>query len=68
MNWCKLGFHKYEDVKTQMTKSICFGCANLPGWRVVQKCKHCPKISYMKLNISMPNKYLYQEEIWRDNG
>ena len=63
---CKIGFHKYEDVKTQRTKSICFGFASgLPGLRVVRKCKYCDNVSYMSLNLMMPNKYLYMEEIWR---
>ena len=65
---CKIGWHKLEDIKTQRTKHIHFGFSGceLPGWRVVQKCKHCGEISYMRLNLMMPNKYLYQEEIWEN--
>ena len=64
---CKIGWHKLEDIKTQRTKHVWFGytgCA-LPGLRVTKRCKYCGDIEYMSLNLCMPNKYLYQEEIWR---
>ena len=50
-----------------MTKNICFGFAGteMPGMRVKQVCKKCGKVRYISLNITMPNKYLYREEIWR---
>jgi len=62
-----LGFHKYRDIKTQITKNILFGFGGveLPGYRLIQKCNRCGKINYMSLNLSMPNKYLYRENIWR---
>jgi len=64
---CKIGFHKHKDVKTQRTKNIYFGFAGaeLPGLRVVRECVYCGNISYMRLNLAMPNKYLYMEYIWR---
>lgn len=64
--WCRLDWHKWVDVKTQRTKHIYFGFAGceLPGFRVIQKCKHCDETRPMSLNLSMPAKYLYQEEIW----
>ena len=63
---CKIGLHKYVDVKIQRTKHIYFGYAGceLPGLRVVRRCKYCDDVGYMRLNLCMPNKYLYQEEIW----
>ena len=65
---CKIGLHKFEDVKTQRTINVAFGFAGceLPGWRVVQKCKYCGHIGYQNLTLFMPNRYLYQEEIWKD--
>jgi len=38
---CLLGFHKYEDIKTQVTKNMAFGFSGceMPGYRIVQKCK-----------------------------
>jgi len=67
---CKVGWHKSEDLETQSTKNICFGYigCELPGLRVVRGCKHCGKLSYLSLNLAMPNKYLYQEKIWRSKG
>lgn len=64
---CKIGWHKYINEKIERTKHICFGYAGceLPGLRVVRKCKYCDAIEYISLNLCMPNKYLYQEEIWR---
>lgn len=63
--WC---WHKYEDVKTQITKRACFGFAGceLPGYRLIRKCKKCGKTNYMRLNMVMPKQYLYDESIWKD--
>ena len=60
-------WHKYEDKETQRTKNICFGFAGaeMPGYRIKQVCKKCGKIRYMKLNMMMPDKYLYMENIWK---
>jgi hypothetical protein len=61
-------WHKYEDIKIQRTKSLNFGFGSgLPGYRLIQKCKKCGKINYQKLNMAMPNKYLYDEKIWENN-
>ena len=59
--------HKYEDVSHQTTNRMLFGFAGceLPGQRVVQKCKFCDKIRYISLNLCMPIKYLYMENLWR---
>ena len=66
---CKLGIHKYVDVEHQTTKNIAFGFtgAELPGWRLIQKCSvpWCNKRRVIKLNMKMPNKYLYMESIWK---
>lgn len=64
---CWLGIHKYKDIKTQITKNICFGTSGceLPGYRVTRKCERCGKIEYQSLNLNMSNKYLYQEFIWK---
>jgi len=66
--WCKLGFHRYDKAKLQRTKNLCFGPARaeLPGLREVKVCKYCSQKSYTKLNLYMPNKYLYREYIWKD--
>jgi len=62
---CRIGLHKCEDLKIQQTKKdIYFGYAL--GLRLIRKCKHCDKLIYLGLNLSMPNKYLYQEKIWED--
>ena len=60
-------FHKYEDIKTEISKNICFGLAGaeMPGYRLTQQCKVCKKIRYISLNIAMPDKYLYDEKIWK---
>lgn len=67
MWWCKLGIHKYKDIKTQISKGLYFGFSGCeaPGYRVTQRCERCGKINYMSLNLMMPNKYLYQESIWK---
>lgn len=63
---CWLGFHKYIDIKTQFTKGIRFGFSECeqPGCRVIEQCKKCGHIHYVSLNLCMPDKYLYREEIW----
>jgi hypothetical protein len=63
----KICWHRYVDIETQISKGICFGIGGceLPGYRVVQKCEKCGKIRYISLNMMMPNKYLYNENIWR---
>ena len=66
MNWCKWGFHKWEDGEMQTTKNVCYGWAAYPGMRLKQKCKCCPEIRYMKLNLCMPTKDLYKEELWEN--
>lgn len=68
MNWCKLGFHKWEDVKIQRTKNACYGFAGaeLPGMRMLQKCKNCPKERYFKLNLFMPDGDLHRKELWKN--
>jgi len=73
--WCRLQrfvssffcWHKYEDIQTQITKNISFGYGSgMPGYRVIQKCKKCGYINYQKLNLMMPDEYLYQERIWKN--
>ncbi|KKM81462.1 hypothetical protein LCGC14_1329600 [marine sediment metagenome] len=63
---CRIGWHKLVDIKTQYTKYMRFGYTGceMPGMRVTECCKYCDDIKYMSLNLCMPNKYLYQEEIW----
>jgi len=64
----RICWHKYEDIKTQITKRACFGFAGteMPGYRVTQVCKKCGKVRYISLNLSMPDKYLYEEGMWRN--
>ena len=64
INFLKLCWHDYEEIKTQRTKRVCFGIGNCPGIRVVKKCKKCDKVKYISLNLSMPRKYLYDESVW----
>lgn len=63
----KFCWHKFEDKEVHITKNICFGFAGamVPGMRVKQVCKKCDKVRYISLNISMPNKYLYKEGLWK---
>jgi len=61
---CKLGFHKYENIRLQVSKGIYFGHAL--GYRVTQKCKFCDDINYIRLNMCMPIKYLYEEWVWKN--
>lgn len=63
---CIVGLHKYKDIKTQITKGIAYGFAGaeLPGYRIIQICELCGKKNYMKLNLMMPDKDLYNEHIW----
>lgn len=65
---CKLGFHKYEDKETSILKGIMFGFAGCeaPGMRVRQECKFCSAERYFKLNMMMPDKYLYEEHLWKE--
>jgi hypothetical protein len=65
---CKIGWHKYLDVKTQRTILVGFGFSGceMPGWRIVRKCAYCGDVGHMSLNLMMPNKYLHQEELWKD--
>ncbi len=65
---CGVGLHKSVDIETQRTKHICFGFAGaeLPGYRLVRKCKFCGFVDYMKLNLAMPTKYLYEHSIWKE--
>lgn len=60
-------WHKYKEVKTQISKGLLFGVAGceMPGYRVTEVCEKCGKKRYIRLNMSMPNKYLYDEKIWR---
>ena len=62
-------WHKYVDIKTQITKNVCFGFsgAELPGYRVLQRCKKCGKERYISLNLAMPDSMLYNESLWRNN-
>lgn len=62
---CKFGFHKYEDSEKSITKNMCFGLAGceLPGIRIKQVCE-CGAYRYLSLNLMMPDKYLYNENIW----
>lgn len=63
---CKLGFHKYKDIKTQIAKRMMFGFGEgSPGYRVVQECEFCGEQRYIKLNLWMSDKYLYNESIWK---
>lgn len=61
----KWHIHDYEEIKYQITKNICFGLGNCHGLRVVEQCKKCGKLRYIKLNLSMPDSYLYRECIWK---
>jgi hypothetical protein len=64
---CKLGIHKYEDLEMSLTKNIGYGWAGTPGVRLKQRCIHCLKERYMKLNMCMPDKDLYNENLWGKN-
>jgi hypothetical protein len=62
----KFCWHKYKDIKTQQIKGMLFGIdGGLPAQRVVQECVKCGKIRYIKLNMCMPDEYLYRENLWR---
>lgn len=63
----KFCWHRFEDKVTQRTVNLYFGFAGseLPGIRITQACKKCGKVRYMSLNLMMPNKYLYMEEVWK---
>lgn len=65
--YSRLCWHKFKDIETQITKGICFGFAGaeLPGMRIKRKCVKCGKIEYLNLNMMMPNKYLYEDSIWK---
>ena len=58
-------WHKFEEKEIQRTKNMCFGYAGceLPGVRVKLVCKKCGEVKYESLNLTMPNKYLYMNEI-----
>ncbi|MCK5611199.1 hypothetical protein KAR91_55520 [Candidatus Pacearchaeota archaeon] len=64
---CKIGFHKWHDDKYQHTKNMAFGFSGCEqrGRRLVRHCIHCDKVSYMRLNLAMPSKFLYDEAIWQ---
>ena len=62
-NFC---FHKYKDVKTQISKGMCFGFGEgSPGMRLIRQCTKCNKKKYIKLNLFMHDEFLYNEKIWR---
>ena len=62
---CLLGFHKNKDIKTQITKGICYGYGGgSPGMRVAKKCALCDHISYQKLNLCVPYKDLINDKLW----
>jgi len=65
---CLFGFHKYKDIKTQITKNVTFGFngCEMPGYRLIRECEDYSKINYVRLNLCMPEKYLYNEKIWRN--
>lgn len=64
----KFCWHKYKDVKTQTTRGVAFGFGSgaPPGMRLVQECIKCGKIRHINLNLSMPERFLTVERIWRD--
>jgi len=66
---CRLGFHKHgEYFEVQLSPVMWFGLAGTeaPGCRAVCKCKFCEEIYYIRLSMSMPIKYLYEESIWEN--
>ena len=66
----KVCWHRFKDKKIERTKNMYFGFGGceLPGLRVKQVCEKCEKPRYVRLNIMMPMKYLYEESIWRKNN
>ena len=46
-----LHIHKYQEVKTQTAKNICFGDGCVPIIRQVLKCTKCNKIKYRALTV-----------------
>ena len=60
----KLCFHKYETEEINKTKFLTFGKEKLPGYRAKKVCNKCGKVKYLKLTFSMPDKLLYEEELW----
>jgi hypothetical protein len=66
---CFIGMHRWIDVKTQISKNICYGFdLGEPGYRVIQKCSNnkCKKRRFIKLNLFTPDSDLYNDNIWRD--
>lgn len=63
---CWIGIHKWVDIKTQISKNICYGFGTgSPGYRVTQECSRCGKRRFMKLNLATPDEDLYKEYLWR---
>ncbi len=60
--FCFIGFHKYEDEVTQITKNIMYDGS--PGMRVIKKCMECEYIDYQKLNLCIPDRDLYNHSLW----
>lgn len=63
---CKIGWHKYKEIKTEQIKNMLFrfaGC-EVPAQRVIEECIYCKNIRYIKLNITMPDKYLKMHHLW----
>ena len=56
-------WHKYETEEINKTKKLLFG-DGLPGYRAKKVCEKCGKIKYLNLNSSMPDEFLYKEELW----
>ena len=61
-------FHHYIDVKTQTTRTRCYGFmgAEMPGLRLVQLCDKCGKKRFIKLNLMVPDHDMKLDHIWKD--
>ena len=58
---CNLGFHRFKIIEIQMSKFL-YGDAR--GMRAMRKCTRCGFIDYIRLNILMPKKDLYDDSLY----
>lgn len=60
--WCKIGCHNWEFVDVETSEKVWF--ADSPAARLKEKCVNCGKIRYTRVNLSMPEKEVYNNRIW----
>lgn len=51
MNWCKIGIHKFEYIRTETAHGVVDSFCGCSIMRVIQKCK-CGKKKISPLNIA----------------